>query len=743
MIKHTKLDVGVGVDYEEPYFKALKGKKRQDGAFAPDGGYQSSGGYQAVEKMQNPPRKFPSTLASFVLVFETDMEWRGFDKVEGDTKPAPGPNAISYAKLNMQPCLDKLRSSDMIVREVMSTCKMKMYALVSVSEKRQRMVAEIMGECRMRVRMKLLDDESMEIKNGGAWSPFKNDLFPYYEKSSEGLLFSSCQQQYIMEFLLNDRDPRAMGPQVMQREACLPGNSILQQLKSDEKIVDCFNLHHAEKKAWLLSAWAGTYAAKQPIEDIREYFGEKFALYFVFGGYLVTSLWVLAGVGLFTFIMAMQALQGTGSTQNPYMPLFAIYTAIWSINFSTGWKRLEITYQYEWDVLDFEEPDEDRTEFVQNAKTYKRLNRVSHKEEYYPDPLWRVLALVATCVALCFLIIGTICVAILCEIGKHSLAPYFGSAGMFALVLGANVQAALIALFRWVAKNIFKTLTDFENWKTEEQYTNAFITKLYCFAFSNSYFPIIFVAFIADSVQPFDFDISCGSTCADYVVILVAIIYLQGVITRAVITVFFSGFASGAKGDEESDLDKVVPGVAEEEQKLADFEGLTEEYLQQMIELGYVMLFSAACPVLPFLALVHNIWDLRSSANHFLSGYRRPLYRRCQDIGAWTVIIDITTIMSIIVNSSLLAFTSNALFYYFPNMNEFDRVFYAVACEHLLLFLKVLADSRVEVSEDLELACNKKKYEKSLILDKFDTGDPEENVAFYTSDEGHMYYKDK
>jgi len=98
MIKHTKLDVGVGVDYEEPYFKvlflyintllqvpegkhrdskvvcdlqggaarmmclcdadvsngaaclwqALKGKKRQDGAFAPDGGYQSSGGYQVL-----------------------------------------------------------------------------------------------------------------------------------------------------------------------------------------------------------------------------------------------------------------------------------------------------------------------------------------------------------------------------------------------------------------------------------------------------------------------------------------------------------------------------------------------------------------------------------------------------------------------------------------------------------------------------------------------------------------------
>jgi len=60
-----------------------------------------------------------------------------------------------------------------------------------------------------------------------------------------------------------------------------------------------------------------------------------------------------------------------------------------------------------------------------------------------------------------------------------------------------------------------------------------------------------------------------------------------------------------------------------------------------------------------------------------------------------------------------------------------QQVFYAVASEHLLLFLKVLADSRVEVSEDLELACNKKKYEKFLILDKFDTGDPEEVSVSY------------
>ena len=169
-----------------------------------------------MPKRQNPVRRFPTTLASFVLVghfiipsilvlkfaveltvrlvqvFPTDGEWQR--TLEGETVKEP-----SYAKLNMQPILDKLRSADMIVREVISLDKKKAYALVSVSEKRQRMVAEIMGqENQMRVRMRRLDDEGNEVKNDGAWAPFKNDLYPYYEKSSEGVLFSSCQQQYIM-----------------------------------------------------------------------------------------------------------------------------------------------------------------------------------------------------------------------------------------------------------------------------------------------------------------------------------------------------------------------------------------------------------------------------------------------------------------------------------------------------------------------------------------------------------------
>ena len=62
-----------------------------------------------------------------------------------------------------------------------------------------------------------MDDLGNEIKNGGAWTSFRQHLSPYYEKSSEGTLFSSSQQIQIMDFLMNDVDVAAMGPQVCKR----------------------------------------------------------------------------------------------------------------------------------------------------------------------------------------------------------------------------------------------------------------------------------------------------------------------------------------------------------------------------------------------------------------------------------------------------------------------------------------------------------------------------------------------
>ena len=284
-------------------------------------------GYQAEEKRQFPIPRFPLTLASYVLVFQTDDEW-----ISGE--------GVSYAKLTMQPILDKLRSADIIVREFMSSNNKYMFALVSIAEKRQKMIAEIMGEYELiRLRLQKLDDEMNEIKGAGAWMHFQGHLAPHYEKSTEGTVFSSCQQQHMIHFLLNDVDERVLGPQLMQKEACEPGNSILEQLQIDEKIVDHFPLHQENKREWLEKFWVEAYANKQPIEDIREYFGEEIALYFAWYGFTLKMMWIPAILGVtsnyeevdelslvqvLVFVAQIISIQ-SGSVDNPFTPLFSLF----------------------------------------------------------------------------------------------------------------------------------------------------------------------------------------------------------------------------------------------------------------------------------------------------------------------------------------------------------------------------------------------------------------------------------
>ena len=374
------------------------------------------------------------------------------------------------------------------------------------SEKRQRQVAEIMGEHGLlHLRLKKQDDEENEIKNGGGWTEFKNHLSHLYEKSSEGTLFSSCQQCQIMEFMLNEGDVRAMGPQLVQQEACEPGNTILQQLVKDERVLEYYYLHHPDKRTWLMNNWANTYLLKQPVEDIREYFGEEIGLYAAWAGYTVTMLWVPAAVGLFMIITQMLALGESGSVDNPFMPLFAAFVAVWSIMLNAGWQRLELTYRYEWGLSDWEEADEDRREFVQNTRTYKRLNDITQKEEYYPDPLWRGIALFVGFVGVTVVIGVNVGLILIIEVSKGRLAEiiaeYTGlESEFFADAAGAVIQGLVIISTRVAADVVFMALNDFENWKTPKQYSNALIAKRFSFGLINSYFLIYFIAFMVPSL---------------------------------------------------------------------------------------------------------------------------------------------------------------------------------------------------------------------------------------------------
>ena len=69
------------------------------------------------------------------------------------------------------------------------------------------------------------------------------------------------------------------------------------------------------------------------------------------------------------------------------------------------------------------------------------------------------------------------------------------------------------------------------------------------------------------------------------------------------------------------------------QERLQEFTGLTDEYLDKMIELGYIMLFSAACPVLAAIALVCSTRDAILLCVHLYFGCRCVGMGGCSDVG--------------------------------------------------------------------------------------------------------------
>ena len=707
---------------------------------------------------QFPPKKFPAALARYVLVFEIDADWREQinsyqTNKKSDNSVRPPFSSIAF------PLIDKLRSADMIVQEFYGGKMEKYFALISISEKRQKMLAELMG---MKLRVKKADDETNQIKSDGAWSVYKQHLNQVFERCSEGTIFSSSQQCQMIECLLNDENVRAIGPQLIQKESCEPGNTPLMQLKKDERVKDYFYMHHPGKRSWLNKTWAQNYTKRQPIEDLREYFGESVALYFSWMGFLTTMLWVPAFAGLFVFIMGLVAFGSGGTFDNPYVPLYCIFMSIWSIIVSNEWKKLEKTWQYQWGTLHLPDFEADRAGFVQNKCTYKRLNELLEKEEYYPDPLWRWVALLLTCVTLPLMVAINIGLYMSVDMFEAAVAPSaggkLGPMAYFGAVLHGGIYLCLGYLFEKVA---LERLTSFENWRTETEHTDAKVAKYAFYYHTTAYFSLFCWGFIWNRSHVGDLDLACkDGVCYDYLMIkiptFVFTVYFGGYLLRFLDRIVFhkgGGMPSGQDEDEGFEGDEAPAEDREVElQRPYDFERdsnkpelapweVTGWYLSKLIDVGFVVLFSGAFPLLPLALLLAQLFELRDKARHVLSGTQRPRYRCSKGLGTLNEVLDIQVTAGILTQCCVLAFSSNGLVYYLPTLSMADRIMCAAVVEHLLLLFKIVWDgSMQEVPSDVINAFQRRENEKETIMEEMDHYNPTESVLFYTSDDGEGFY---
>jgi len=84
----------------------------------------------------------------------------------------------------------------------------------------------------------------------------------------------------------------------------------------------------------------------QPLDQIRDYFGERLALYFAFLQHLTRSLLLPGLVGLFVVLGSFWY----GTVDNPLAPAYSVFIMVWTPWFAKTWRREEAQLAFRWNV---------------------------------------------------------------------------------------------------------------------------------------------------------------------------------------------------------------------------------------------------------------------------------------------------------------------------------------------------------------------------------------------------------
>uniref|UniRef100_A0A3Q1AHV4 Anoctamin n=1 Tax=Amphiprion ocellaris TaxID=80972 RepID=A0A3Q1AHV4_AMPOC len=444
----------------------------------------------------------------------------------------------------------------------------------------------------------------------------------------------------------------------------------------------------------LYAYWAqwSCWRRYQPLDHIREYFGEKIALYFAWIGFYTVWLLPASLVGTVIFLIGF-GLMATDVPES--LPLFimcpicnicsywnyssicstykagllfdnggtvflSVFLSLWAVTFLQYWKRRCSVLAHCWDCSDFEDTEErPRPEFTAMAPMTVRNPVTGAEEPYFPEQKRLNRTLTSCMVIIIMLVFDALKVEGLC------------------VCLYNMCVVCVVLLYSVYVLCVFP-----EMHRTQTKYEDMFILKVFIFQFVNFYSSPVYIAFFKGRFVGYpgnyntmfgvrNEDCGAGGCLIDLAQELLVIMVGKQLINN--IQEFFllkvkSWWQKRKLNHQKKEEDEEEVHNYQEEvpQWEADYQlqvcgGLFDEYLETVLQFGFITIFVAACPLAPLFALINNWVEIRLDAHKFVTEYRRPVAERAQDIGIWFPILQFITHMAVLSNAFLIAFTSSFL----------------------------------------------------------------------------------
>ncbi|XP_051882445.1 anoctamin-7-like isoform X2 [Pristis pectinata] len=412
------------------------------------------------------------------------------------------------------------------------------------------------------------------------------------------------------------------------------------------------------------------------------------------------------------------------SFDNSATPVFGFLICLWGTVFLEIWKRKNAELVYEWDVEDYERDELVRPEFYGTEP-----DPITGEPEAYYSPSRQRLKFVLS-FSVGIIMVGCVFISVLAVVVYKTWARFrvtdSKSLEYFLLttVVGALLNALSISIMRKVYQVIAVKMTNWENHRTQTDYNDALIIKLFAFQFANSYSPLFYIAFLRTnneqifrSINLPGLEDNCGelNNCMmELSVQLLTLIITESLpkLVNDIISPLFKRLISRCCGKSKilsvKDCNNVDEYILLENKKpdLGDF--TLDEYTVKVIQYGYLMLFAASFPLGPLFFFLTILFDMHLDAKRLLRIYKRPIAHMAQDIGQWFTILDLINGVAVVTNGCLIVFTAEfgreKLFY--------EKLALLIFFEHSLFVVKILLSTLIPgVPRKIKMAIKREKYE--------------------------------
>ncbi|CAD8208434.1 unnamed protein product [Paramecium octaurelia] len=399
-----------------------------------------------------------------------------------------------------------------------------------------------------------------------------------------------------------------------------------------------------------------------PSDEVREYYGEKIALYFTFLGHYTKSLLIPGIIGLICTII--QSL-----TEPRVSIVIAMMFGILHSSFLTlmlgSWKLKEkqIVAQFAQNIKQGNEQQEQRPAF---QGEYRRDPCNDEANTLYYPMSKLLIHMLKNGLILGFVFsiyIGSV-------IGLFYMTKFFYEYDIFTSLerlnflklevsIPCSINVLILNIFEYIYERLAESMTDQENHQTVADFEANFIIKKFTLMLLSYFAPIFMIAFLN---QELGIDCAYGdcNLNAKYffssLFIILFVFNIKEVVTPVINKLFNRTQEQPETIDEYGIINYYVEQESQKDSyfKSVDRYGTVDDYMEIIIQSGLLGLFAPLFPASMFIGFVWNALEMQTDKIKLIKYSQRPVPLDEQSIGIWSLLLEFLANFSIIFNTGVV-----------------------------------------------------------------------------------------